>query len=127
MEKTSELERINHSICNYYQQHNNLKKDNLFCFSSDKKDIADFYGNMNDHIFQSKVHGMQDTDRKIGKERKIKERIMSSIKNPLLSALPKQLSQNNLISVENTSGINAKTIPMFSGVERSKKGSYEIC
>ena len=62
------------------------------------------------------------TKRLFNREAKIKERIMSSIKNPLIASLPKKVVQDNIITTNKVSTINTSEPPMFSRVEGSKKG-----
>jgi hypothetical protein len=75
MEKTPALEFLDREICNYHHKYNYTKKDDLFCYQPDKKQIANFYKSMNDHILQGKLKNTIETKRKNRRNIKVKSQI----------------------------------------------------
>lgn len=52
MEKTGTLKMIDSELCSYFAKHSQPKKERIYCFSSDKRRISQFYNTMNEHFFQ---------------------------------------------------------------------------
>jgi hypothetical protein len=125
MEKTQSLVFLDREICEYHLKNNYSKKDNLFCYHPNRKQISDFYSSMADHFYQAKIKEPEDSDRR-PRTLKIKSQIYQTIKDPLLACLPKSIPQNNIIDAESAQPTGMSTVPMFSEVEKTKKQKYFI-
>ncbi len=55
MEKRGSLGLLDKEMCDYYARNNYSKKDEVYCYEPNRKQISEFYSSMAHHFYQAKI------------------------------------------------------------------------